>query len=91
MRLYEGRILYIALPDLLYADAAREIAAALNRQKPAGVILDLRQNIGGMTAYGARIAELFIPGQFHKMIKEGEQYDGYIRKSDRYIDKNGIS
>ncbi len=65
MRLYEGRILYIALPDLLYADAAREIAAALNRQKPAGVILDLRQNIGGMTAYGARIAELFIPGQFH--------------------------
>lgn len=65
-RIYEGNILYIKLNNFLYSQAADEIAAILNSHGGLnGVILDLRENIGGMTTYGAKVAELFIPGQFH--------------------------
>ena len=43
---------------------AAEVREAL-KTSPSGVILDLRENIGGMTKYGADIAELFLSGQFH--------------------------
>jgi carboxyl-terminal processing protease len=47
------------------ADAAVEIARAISRTRPDGVVLDLRDNIGGMTRYGGQVAELFISGEFH--------------------------
>ena len=31
----------------------------------SGIILDLRENIGGMTKFGADVAKLFISGEFH--------------------------
>lgn len=42
----------------------REIREKLLELKPRAVILDLRENIGGMTKFGADIAQLFLPGQF---------------------------
>lgn len=65
IRLYEGNLLYAALPDCQYPDAAVEIARAIGRTRPDGVVLDLRDNIGGMTRYGGQVAELFISGEFH--------------------------
>lgn len=66
IRMYEGNILYIRLDDFLYARAAEEAAGTLERAGDLkGVILDLRKNIGGMTYFGGKVAELFIPGEFH--------------------------
>lgn len=62
MRHYDG-ILYVRLNDFLYSGAAKEIEAAL-QDDLRGVILDLRENVGGMTHFGARVAELFISGKF---------------------------
>lgn len=64
IRLYEGNILYVRLDDFQTGGAAAEVREAL-KTSPSGVILDLRENIGGMTKYGADIAELFLSGQFH--------------------------
>ncbi|MBQ8813645.1 MAG: hypothetical protein IJZ85_04030 [Lachnospiraceae bacterium] len=66
IRLYEGGILYARMDDCLYSGAADEIAEVLKRISGLkGVILDLRENIGGMTMFGAKVAELFISGIFH--------------------------
>ncbi len=76
IRLYEGNILYAALPDCQYAKAAQEIAAAGAVNDVSGVILDLRENIGGMTKYGGEVAELFISGQFSGCRKWTRQSKG---------------
>lgn len=77
LRLYAGDILYIRTDDLLTDAAAPAIAAAI-REHPnlRGVILDLRYNIGGMTLYGARIAELFLSGEFRGCRKRTRILDG---------------
>ena len=77
LRLYAGDILYIRTDDLRTDDAAPAIAAAI-REHPSlrGVILDLRHNIGGMTLYGARIAELFLSGKFRGCRKRTRILDG---------------
>lgn len=77
LRLYAGDILYIRTDDLLTDTAAPAIAAAI-REHPnlRGVVLDLRHNIGGMTLYGARIAELFLSGEFHGCRKRTRILDG---------------
>ena len=64
LRLYDGGILYARLDSFQEHGAASELREAL-KTSPSGVILDLRENIGGMTKYGADIAELFLSGQFH--------------------------
>lgn len=64
MRMYDGGRLVIKLNDLLDSEAAGIIAETGEREHISGIILDMRQNIGGMTVYGANIARLFIPGQF---------------------------
>ena len=58
-----GDVLRIAFDDLL-RDRAPEIREKLLTEKPRGVILDIRENVGGMTKYGADIAQLFLPGTF---------------------------
>lgn len=58
-----GDILRIRFDDLLRSRAP-EIREKLLEVKPRAVILDIRENIGGMTKFGADIAQLFIPGQF---------------------------
>ena len=65
MRLYSGNILYVKWDDCLYDKASDEICAAIAKHSPAGVVLDMRANIGGMTMYGGKVAELFIDGEFH--------------------------
>lgn len=55
--------LYVAFDDLL-RDRAPEIREKLMEVKPRAVILDIRENIGGMTKFGANIAQLFLSGQF---------------------------
>lgn len=70
IRLYEGDILCVRLDDFLHPGASDEIAEALDKNPGGrGVILDLRENVGGMTAYGAKVAELFISGRFHGCCK----------------------
>ena len=58
-----GNVLYIRLDDFL-RDRTREIREKLEACRPGAVILDIRENIGGMTKFGADIAALFIPGTF---------------------------
>ncbi len=70
-----GDILYVRLPDCQYPGAAGEIARA-GQTDFRGIILDLRDNIGGMTKCGGEIAELFIPGQFHGCQKWTRQAKG---------------
>lgn len=76
LRLYGGGILYAKIDDLLRPGASESIEAALQRGNVNGVILDLRENVGGMTAYGARIAELFIDGEFHGCQKRTRLMEG---------------
>lgn len=73
-----GRTLYIRLDDFL-RDRSGEIREQLVKCRPHGVILDIRENIGGMTKYGADIASLFQPGEF-----------GGCRKCTRVVRGNDI-
>ena len=96
MRLYDGNILYVKLPDLMYSGAAVELAAAIAQQSELrGVILDLRENEGGMTAHGAKIAGLFLSGQFSGCRKRTRTMRGidissasqYARMSEEAIEQ----
>lgn len=64
MRELENGILYVNLPDFMHGDFAAKVRAALEERMPSGLILDIRENIGGMTLLGAQVAELLIPGEF---------------------------
>lgn len=97
IRLYDGGILYVRMDDFLYSKAADEVRAALE-QTPGidGVILDLRENIGGMTMNGARVAELLISGEFHGCRKRTRSMTGIglasasqiLRWSEEAIEKH---
>ena len=77
IRLYDDSILYIRLDDFLYEKAADEIRLTLTQTPSiARIIFDLRENIGGMTMYGAKIAELFISGEFHGCQKRTRSMTG---------------
>lgn len=94
MRLYGGSVLYVKLDDFQHSGAAAEIAAALDRDL-GGVILDLRDNIGGMTLYGAKVAELFLSGEFCACQKRTRTMTGidvasasqYARMSEEQIER----
>lgn len=58
-----GDVLRIAFDDLL-RDRSGEIREKLLEVKPRAVILDIRENMGGMTKFGADIARLFLSGTF---------------------------
>ena len=58
-----GDILRIRLDDFL-RDRSGQVREKLLEVKPRGVILDIRENIGGMTKFGADMAQLFISGTF---------------------------
>lgn len=77
IRLYHGDILYIRLDDFMDSNAAEEVRSAiLKARRISGMILDLRENIGGMTMYGARIAELLISGRFNGCQKRTRSMTG---------------
>lgn len=69
-------ILYVNLPDFLRADTAAKVRAALDETTPDGLILDIRDNIGGMTLFGAQVAELLIPGAFSGCRKQTRIMEG---------------
>ena len=85
IRLY-GDILYIKLDDFMYGKAADEVASAIT-QNPAvsGIIFDLRENVGGMTMNGAKIAELLIAGEFHGCQKRTRSMTGVALASASQI------
>ncbi len=95
LRMYNGNILYANIPTLTHSGAASDIAAALQQYDVKGVVLDLRENEGGMTVNGARIAELFISGEFSGCQKRTRIMRGldvssasqYARMSDEIIEK----
>lgn len=77
LRLYEGDILGIKLNDFLYRSAADEIAAVIHECGDLkGVVLDVRENIGGMTKFAAAVAELFISGELHSLKKHTRTMTG---------------
>lgn len=77
LRLYENRILYIRLDDFMYRQAADEIQKAIEETPElSSILFDLRENVGGMTMNGAKIAELFIPGEFGSCRKRTRSMTG---------------
>jgi len=77
IRIYEGNILYVKLDDCLYRGAADEISTVLReRSDLKGVILDVRNNIGGMTKFAAAVAELFISGEYSFLKKHTRTMTG---------------
>lgn len=58
-----GDVLQIRFCDFL-RNRAPEIRERLLEVNPRAVILDIRENIGGMTKFGADIAQIFLSGQF---------------------------
>ena len=77
LRLYENRILYARLDDFMYRQAVDEIRKVIDEVPELSAILfDLRENVGGMTLNGARIAELFIPGEFSSCQKRTRSMTG---------------
>ncbi|MBR5310073.1 MAG: hypothetical protein IKU42_02990 [Oscillospiraceae bacterium] len=77
IRIYKNDILYIRLDNFMYEDAAKEIRNVFdNTKSPNGLILDLRENIGGMTMFGAKIAELLISGKFNSCKKRTRTITG---------------
>ena len=58
-----GDVLRIRFDDLL-RPRAPQIREKLLEAKPRAVILDIRENIGGMTKFGADVAQLFLSGKF---------------------------
>lgn len=100
VRLYDGNILYVNIPTLTNSDASHDIKTALDQNcSIKGVILDLRENEGGMTANGAQIAELFLSGLFsgcrkHTRIIRGIDVSSasqYARMSDETIERYIVS
>lgn len=85
IRLY-GDILYIKLDSFTYSKAADEVALAIT-QNPAisGILFDLRENVGGMTLSGAKIAEILIPGAFHACQKRTRSMTGVAYASASQI------
>ena len=76
IRLYDD-ILYIKLDNFMYGRAVDEVRSAITQNSGiAGIIFDLRENIGGMTMHGAKIAELLIPGEFHGCRKRTRSMTG---------------
>lgn len=76
IRLYD-EILYIRLDNFMYSRAVDEVRSALTQNPSiAGIIFDLRENIGGMTMHGAKIAELLISGEFHGCQKRTRSMTG---------------
>ena len=69
-------ILYVNLPDFLHADAAVKVRTALEETTPDGLILDIRDNIGGMTLFGAQVVELLISGAFSGCRKQTRIMEG---------------
>lgn len=77
LRLYENYILYVRLDDFMYRQAADEIRKAIEEMPElSSILFDLRENVGGMTLNGARIAELFIPGEFGSCRKRTRSMTG---------------
>ena len=63
-RLPEEKVLYVKIDHFLSAKAVDTACTFLREGSPRGVILDVRDNMGGMTAYAARMAGLFFAGNF---------------------------
>lgn len=77
IRLYDGGILYIKMENFLYNKAADEVRAAIEQVGDIkGLILDMRENIGGMTRYGAEVAQLLISGEFQACSKQTRSMTG---------------
>lgn len=77
LRLYENHILYVRLDDFMYRQAVEEIRKAIDEMSElSSILFDLRENVGGMTMNGAKIAELFIPGEFSSCQKRTRSMTG---------------
>ena len=77
IRVYDDGILYIKLYDFLYNKVADEVRTAIEQVDGLrGILLDLREDRGGMTVYGAELAKLLISGTFHACQKRTRSATG---------------
>lgn len=77
LRLYEDRILYVKLDDFMYSQAADEIRKVISETPDiSSILFDLRENVGGMTLNGTKIAELLISGEFQSCQKRTRSMTG---------------
>ncbi len=77
IRMYDDGILYVKLDDFLYSKVADEVRTAMEQTAGIrGLILDLREDRGGMTIYGVKLAELLISGTFHACQKRTRSATG---------------
>lgn len=77
IRLFRDGILCVRLDDFMHSGAADEVRAALEREPDVtGLILDLRENVGGMTVNGAKLAQLLLSGTFHACRKRTRSMTG---------------
>lgn len=77
LRLYEDRNLYVKLDDFMYSQAADEIRKVISETPEiSSILFDLRENVGGMTMNGAKIAELLISGEFQSCQKRTRSMTG---------------
>lgn len=60
----QSGVLCAEIPDLMHRGVAAQLKDAILAQKPRAVVLDLRDCVGGMTALGAEIAQIFLDGEF---------------------------
>ncbi len=86
IRVYGGGILCVRMDDFLDREAADKVRAAICENPDIrGVLFDLRENIGGMTMYGAKVAELFCSGVFHGCQKRTRSMTGVALASASQI------
>ena len=73
---FEDSILTVKINEFLH-DHSALVRKALESHPDVGLVrLDIRDNIGGNTFYGAKVAELFISGQFSGCRKWTRKHNG---------------
>lgn len=76
IRILQDGTLYAALGDFMHPDAGDNIRKVIAEEQPRKVIIDVRNNIGGITMYAAGVAELFISGEIHPCRKRTRTMTG---------------
>lgn len=69
LRLFEDGLLCARIDDMVNMEGPKRFQEALAREKPRGVLFDIRRNIGGMTLCGARYAQPFFADSFGGCLK----------------------
>lgn len=87
--------IYVFIPHFISENGVSQFEAHLDTLKEAkGIIIDVRSNMGGNSAYAARIARHFINGTFPDLCAEESVYDNQTNSYSLHeipsLNKQGI-